>query len=85
MNQAMLVFLYKTDICFLIVGAQIEIEYLRVKVSRIPAMLAQASKALQGIPMLEGCPLTWNDPDMQDYSMQLKTLEKQSEGDITAQ
>ena len=80
----MLVFLYKADICFLIVGAQIKIEDFRIKVSQIPAMLGQASKAFLGIPMLEGCSLTWNDPDMQENNMQHKRLEQRSEEDITA-
>ena len=64
--HAMLAFLCKKEWFFLIAGAECEVvkETFRPDTSQIPRMLAHVSKAIQGIPRLEGCSLTWDDAVM---------------------
>ena len=78
----MLAFLYKKNWFFLIVGAHIKVDpkFYRPEASR---MLADASKAIQGIPILEGCSLTWDDAVMVDYSMQLAREENRGGEKVT--
>ena len=68
----MLAFLYKKNWFFIIAGAEINVDLVdyQPEVSQIPRMLAHVSKAIQGIPILEGCSLTRDDAVMVDYSMQ---------------